>query len=79
MPNSDGEWRDGRTDPDIYFWKKWRQNGFNLCMANDINIGHMQRVVTMSSARTHQDYNLEPESFYQVCESTGAQREMVEA
>ncbi len=46
QPNDDGEWSDGRLDPDIYFWRKWQDAGNTLYLANRTGIGHLQQMVT---------------------------------
>lgn len=46
LPNNNGEWDDGRSDPDVYFWAKWHQYGRTLYQANKIRVGHMQLIVT---------------------------------
>jgi hypothetical protein len=47
VPAPDGTWNDGRTDPDIYFWKNWRKT-CKTGLANDVVIGHMQMICTFS-------------------------------
>lgn len=46
QPNEQGEWGDGRTDEDIYFWKKFREAGNRVCVAPRISVGHLQLIVT---------------------------------
>lgn len=58
-----------KVDNDIWFWKQWHRSGNNLFVARDVNIGHLQEVVTMSSARTHQDYNLDADAYFAVVEN----------
>jgi hypothetical protein len=60
--------REAKIDNDIWFWKQWHRSGNNLFVARDVNIGHLQEIVTLSTARTHQDYNLDPDAFFGVCE-----------
>lgn len=62
--------KDAKVDNDIWFWKQWHRSGNNLYVAGDINIGHLQEVVTVSTPRTHQDYNLEPGAFFDVFETS---------
>ena len=45
-PNEDGEWGEGRLDDDIYFWRKWKEAGNTLYLANRVSIGHLQHMVT---------------------------------
>lgn len=40
-PNADGRWGDGRIDPDIEFWQKWKAAGYSLHLANRVVIGHI--------------------------------------
>jgi hypothetical protein len=53
-PDKDGSYKsDGRTDPDLYFWRKWREAG-NTCYVDplfipgkrNIGIGHLQAMVS---------------------------------
>jgi SAM-dependent methyltransferase len=44
-PNGDGEWKDGKTDPDIAFWRKWKAEGFSLYLAPRVVIGHLELMV----------------------------------
>lgn len=46
QPNKDGEWGEGRIDPDIYFWYKLRDAGMNAFIANHVVIGHLELMVT---------------------------------
>ena len=46
VPNEAGEWNEGRTDEDIYFWQRWKECGNTLYLANGVGIGHMQLVAT---------------------------------
>jgi len=45
-PGPDGGWNEGRTDPDIHFWKVWGQAGKTLYQANKVRLGHMQLMAT---------------------------------
>lgn len=54
IPDDKGEWGDKSTDPDIYFWKNWKECGNSLYMANHVSIGHCQQMVTWP------DYHLKP-------------------
>jgi hypothetical protein len=47
LPDSQGSWEgDDRTDADIYFWRKWRDAGFTVCVDPDVSIGHLQLMVS---------------------------------
>jgi predicted SAM-dependent methyltransferase len=41
QPNADGEWTEGKEDADIYFWRKFREAGNGIYLANEIRIGHI--------------------------------------
>lgn len=45
-PNEDGQWRDGRTDEDMYFWKNFRESGNRVYVTPRIALGHGEYVVT---------------------------------
>ena len=44
-PNERGEWRDGKIDDDIAFWKKWNSHGLTVALANRVVIGHCELMV----------------------------------
>lgn len=46
IPDSNGEWGDGRTDEDIYFWQNFSRSGLKAALAPKVNIGHLQQVAT---------------------------------
>ena len=46
VPDADGNWGDGRTDPDMYFWSNWAESEMNVYLANNVRIGHMQLMTT---------------------------------
>lgn len=45
VPNVAGEWSEGKTDPDIYFWRRWEDAGRSLFVAPNISIGHLELMV----------------------------------
>lgn len=46
QPNRhNGSWREGKIDPDTYFWTKFRQHGFRVAQANKVIVGHMDEHV----------------------------------
>jgi hypothetical protein len=49
-PDPQGSWRDGRKDADVAFWRNFEVAGLKLCMANEVNIGHLQEVCTFPGA-----------------------------
>lgn len=60
VPNSDNDWEDvdtsdetkkSRTDPDIYFWRKWRECGNTLAVCPQVSIGHAELVITWPDQR----------------------------
>lgn len=46
VPNADGNWHDGQIDEDVYFWLNAEANGWNVRLANDLRIGHIQNLVS---------------------------------
>jgi len=45
-PDPQGSWNDGRLDPDIYYWKNWRESGNRVFVTPRVCIGHGEYVVT---------------------------------
>lgn len=45
-PGKDGEWGEGRTDEDIYFWEKWYDCGFSTYIHPAVKIGHLEIMVS---------------------------------
>lgn len=46
VPDETGQWGDARVDADIHFWKKFVSEGFKVCVANRVSVGHLQLVAT---------------------------------
>lgn len=44
-PNPDGDWKDGRTDADIYFWRNFTEAGFKVALATRVVVGHGEDAV----------------------------------
>jgi len=44
-PNEDGLWEEGRTDADVWFWKKWGEAGKTLYVANRVVVGHAELMI----------------------------------
>lgn len=44
-PNAAGEWKDGKLDPDIHFWRLWEKEGRSLFLAPRVVIGHLELMV----------------------------------
>ncbi len=49
-PDENGDWGDGRTDADIYFWRKFKAAGLRLCMDPLVRIGHLELMITQFGA-----------------------------
>lgn len=49
VPNEDGDWQNGHTDEDIYFWHKFCQAGNKLGMATHVSVGHAELMITWPS------------------------------
>jgi len=45
--DSDGGWGEGKTDDDIYFWRAWRDQGLKVFVDPNLNIGHMEEMISM--------------------------------
>lgn len=45
QPNADGEWTEGKEDADLYFWRKFRDAGNKVFLANEIRIGHIDEEI----------------------------------
>lgn len=41
-PNEDGDWGYGRIDEDIHFWHNFYECGKKVCLATEVNLGHIQ-------------------------------------
>jgi len=46
VPNDKDEWGDGRVDPDIFFWKQFRESGNVAAVCPQVAIGHAELVIT---------------------------------
>lgn len=52
VPNEEGGWEDlpkektARIDPDIFFWKQWRECGNTLGLCPQVAIGHAELVIS---------------------------------
>jgi hypothetical protein len=59
VPNESGEWRNGQTNADIYFWKKFREFNKKAFLANRIRIGHIDEyVISLDENMQVKRYNL---------------------
>ena len=46
VPDDKGEWGEGRTDSDIWFWRQWLEAGKTVYVAPDVRVGHLELMVT---------------------------------
>lgn len=51
VTGEDGDWGEGRTDPDIYFWHRFRECGNTLAVCPQVSIGHAELVITWPNQR----------------------------
>lgn len=49
-PNDNGDWEDGRIDPDMWFWQQWRRSGNRVYMTPRVVIGHGEYHITWPGA-----------------------------
>ena len=45
VPDRSGCWGDMKIDDDIYFWKKFKMSGLNLCLTPRVVIGHAELMI----------------------------------
>lgn len=45
QPESNGDWGEGRIDPDVAFWKNWERAGNTLYVANRVPVGHLEAMI----------------------------------
>lgn len=45
IPGPDNSWNEGRTDPDIHFWRQWKKAGKKVYLAPNVRIGHLEVMV----------------------------------
>lgn len=46
VPNKDGEFGDGRTDADMFFWRKFREAGNKVFVTPRVTLGHGEYKIT---------------------------------
>ncbi len=46
VPNERGRWDGGHVDPDIDFWRRFREAGLKVCLAPRVVVGHLEEVVS---------------------------------
>lgn len=46
VPNKDHTWGEGRIDPDIFFWRNWRESGNRVWVTPRVVLGHGEYMVT---------------------------------
>jgi hypothetical protein len=55
-PDANGDWGDGRTDPDISFWRAWEAAGHTLYTAARVPVGHIEVMVRWPGSDMHAVY-----------------------
>lgn len=50
VPGKDGRWGPDRIDPDIYFWRKWKECGMSIHVSPRVSIGHIDEMILWPSA-----------------------------
>lgn len=45
VPDAENSYGEGKTDPDIWFWRNWGKSKLSVHMATGVRIGHMQEMV----------------------------------
>jgi hypothetical protein len=45
-PGPDDSWNEGRIDPDIWWWKNWRESGNRVFITPRVILGHGEYVIT---------------------------------
>jgi len=63
VPDADGMWGPGRTDADIYFWRKLEAHGKTVLQANRVVVGHLELMVTWPDENGRPIYQL-PEEYH---------------
>ena len=46
VPDTDGDYGDGRTDEDVYFWRVWGESGNSVFIDPGCKVGHLEEMVT---------------------------------
>jgi len=46
VPDEEGRWSEKKVDADIYFWHKWKDEGFSVYVANNVKVGHLEELIT---------------------------------
>lgn len=64
VPNTKGEWGDGRTDDDTYFWQRWREAGRSLYVAPHVVLGHAQLMISWPG-RNMEPIHQNPKEFWE--------------
>lgn len=66
VPSQDGTWGDNREDPDIGFWRRWRECGNTLAICPQVAIGHAELVITWPNQRLKAIHQY-PAHFWEEC------------
>lgn len=56
VPDESGSWGKDRQDADVYFWRRFAEQGFNLFLAPSVRIGHMQELVAFPDENLQVQY-----------------------
>jgi len=51
VPDGTGRWGADRVDPDIYFWRRWREEGNTIYVSPRVSIGHVDEMILWPSAK----------------------------
>lgn len=46
VPDPDGKWGKGKVDPDMSFWRHWKDAGLQLGLASRVVIGHLEEMIS---------------------------------
>lgn len=65
-PDEQGEWtQEGKTDPDMWFWRQWERAGNSLWIAPRLTVGHLQNKIMWPDMNLQPIYQ-EPAEFWKV-------------
>jgi hypothetical protein len=51
QPDETGRWSANRIDPDIWFWKQWKNSGFTIYVSPRVSIGHIDELILWPGAK----------------------------
>ena len=55
-PDTDGSYTADRVDPDIYFWRKFKEAGNSVYVTPQVRVGHMELLATQYDERMDLNY-----------------------